>query len=226
MIPVSDWPTTPAAARAQQEQLRSRVIRHDDLGEVRRVAGLDVGFERQGTLTRAAVTVLSFPELALLESALVRRPTRFPYIPGLLSFREVPALLEALDRLSAPPDLLLCDGQGLAHPRRFGLACHLGVLSGLPSIGVAKSRLIGDHGPLGPAQGDRTWLWDGDEIIGCLLRTRREVRPLYVSLGHRISLETAIRYVLACTTRYRLPETTRQAHRLASPPRSGGHEPG
>lgn len=226
MIPVSDWPTTPAAARAQQEQLRSRVIRHDDLGEVRRVAGLDVGFERQGTLTRAAVAVLSFPELALLESALVRRPTRFPYIPGLLSFREVPALLEALDRLSAPPDLLLCDGQGLAHPRRFGLACHLGVLSGLPSIGVAKSRLIGDHGPLGPAQGDRTWLWDGDEIIGCLLRTRREVRPLYVSLGHRISLETAIHYVLACTTRYRLPETTRQAHRLASPPRSGGHEPG
>lgn len=226
MIPVSDWPTTPAAARAQQEQLRSRVIRHDDLGEVRRVAGLDVGFELQGTLTRAAVAVLSFPELALLESALVRRPTRFPYIPGLLSFREVPALLEALDRLSAPPDLLLCDGQGLAHPRRFGLACHLGVLSGLPSIGVAKSRLIGDHGPLGPAQGDRTWLWDGDEIIGCLLRTRREVRPLYVSLGHRISLETAIRYVLACTTRYRLPETTRQAHRLASPPRSGGHEPG
>jgi len=226
VIPVSDWPTTPAAARAQQEQLRSRVIRHDDLGEVRRVAGLDVGFELQGTLTRAAVAVLSFPELALLESALVRRPTRFPYIPGLLSFREVPALLEALDRLSAPPDLLLCDGQGLAHPRRFGLACHLGVLSGLPSIGVAKSRLIGDHGPLGPAQGDRTWLWDGDEIIGCLLRTRREVRPLYVSLGHRISLETAIRYVLACTTRYRLPETTRQAHRLASPPRSGGHEPG
>lgn len=226
MIPVSDWPTTPAAARAQQEQLRSRVIRHDDLGEVRRVAGLDVGFELQGTLTRAAVAVLSFPELALLESALVRRPTRFPYIPGLLSFREVPALLEALDRLSAPPDLLLCDGQGLAHPRRFGLACHLGVLSGLPSIGVAKSRLIGDHGPLGPAKGGRTWLWDGDEIIGCLLRTRREVRPLYVSLGHRISLETAIRYVLACTTRYRLPETTRQAHRLASPPRSGGHEPG
>ena len=212
----TSWPKQAAAARAIQEQLRHQVIRHDELGLVRRVAGLDVGFEAGGTLTRAAVVVLSFPELQPLDQALARQPTAFPYVPGLLSFREVPALLDALAGLSMPPDLLLCDGQGLAHPRRCGLACHLGVLTGIPSIGVAKSRLIGNHGPLGPAKGDYTWLWDRQEIIGAVVRTRPSVQPLYVSLGHKISLNTAIRYLLACTTRYRLPETTRRAHHLAS----------
>ena len=125
-------------------------------------------------------------------------------------------MLEALASLSEPPQLLLCDGQGYAHPRRFGLACHLGVLTGLPSIGVAKSRLIGEHGPLGAEKGDWTPLRDHDEIIGALVRTRRNVQPLYISVGHKISLETAVRFVLACTTRFRLPETTRWAHRLAS----------
>lgn len=212
----TSWPKQAAAARAQQEQLRHQVIRHDELGPVRRVAGLDVGFEAGGTLTRAAVVVLSFPELQPLDQALARQPTNFPYVPGLLSFREVPALLHALEGLSVAPDLLLCDGQGLAHPRRCGLACHLGILTGIPSIGVAKSRLIGSHGPLGPAKGDYTWLWDREEIIGAVVRTRPSVQPLYVSLGHKISLDTAIHYVLACTTRYRLPETTRRAHHLAS----------
>ena len=210
------WRNQAAAARALQEQLRHQVIRHDELGPVRRVAGLDVGFEAGGTLTRAAVVVLSFPELQPLDQAVARQPTTFPYIPGLLSFREVPALLAALAALSVPPDLLLCDGQGLAHPRRCGLACHLGVLTGLPSIGVAKSRLIGSPDPLGPNKGDYAWLWDQGEIIGAVVRTRRSVQPLYVSLGHKISLDTAIRFVLACTTRYRLPETTRRAHHLAS----------
>ncbi len=210
------WRNQAAAARALQEQLRHQVIRHDELGPVRRVAGLDVGFEAGGTLTRAAVVVLSFPELQPLDQAVARQPTTFPYIPGLLSFREVPALLAALAALSVPPDLLLCDGQGLAHPRRCGLACHLGVLTGLPSIGVAKSRLIGSPDPLGPNKGDYAWLWDQGEIIGAVVRTRRSVQPLYVSLGHKISLDTAIHFVLACTTRYRLPETTRLAHHLAS----------
>lgn len=210
------WRNQAAAARALQEQLRHQVIRHDELGPVRRVAGLDVGFEAGGTLTRAAVVVLSFPELHPLDQAVARQPTTFPYIPGLLSFREVPALLAALADLSVPPDLLLCDGQGLAHPRRCGLACHLGVLTGLPSIGVAKSRLIGSPDPLGPNKGDYAWLWDQGEIIGAVVRTRRSVQPLYVSLGHKISLDTAIRFVLACTTRYRFPETTRRAHHLAS----------
>ena len=212
------WDVTPAQARAIQVDGRGRVIAEDRLGDVRRVAGIDLGFEQGGAISRAAVAVLDFPELRLVESAVARLPTRFPYVPGLLSFRETPAVLEALGRLSERPDLLLCDGQGYAHPRRFGLACHLGVLTGLPSIGVAKSRLIGTHGAL-PEQ-KRAWvpLLDGDETIGAVLRTRSAVAPLYVSIGHRVSLPTAIRWVLACTTRYRLPETTRHAHRLASGP--------
>lgn len=216
MIGGYEWPTTTSEARAIQDRLRDQVVRRDELIQVRRVAGLDVGFPESGTETRAAVAVLSFPDLQPLESSSARRRTVFPYVPGLLSFREAPALLEALAGLSEPPHLLLCDGQGYAHPRRFGLACHLGVLTGLPSIGVAKSRLIGEHGPLGPEKGDWMPLWHQGEIIGALVRTRRNVQPLYVSVGHKISLETAVRYVLACTTRFRLPETTRWAHRLAS----------
>jgi len=191
-------------------------VRQDDFKQVETVAGLDVGFEEEGKVTRAAVVVLRFPDLAPLDRALAKRPTSFPYIPGLLSFRETPAVLDALAKLRIEPDLLLCDGQGYAHPRRFGLACHLGLLTGLPSIGVAKSRLIGEHGVLGEKKGAHTWLWHDGEIIGALLRTRARVQPVYVSIGHRVGLETALDYVLACTTRYRLPETTRQAHRLAS----------
>lgn len=210
------WPTTVAQARAVQEALRERVVRRDRLGRVRRVAGIDVGFERGGRITRAAVVVLSFPGLVPIAQVLVRRRTRFPYVPGFLSFREIPAVLAALARLAVKPDLLLCDGQGYAHPRRFGLACHLGVLTDTPSIGVAKSRLIGEHAE--PAAGKGGWvpLRDRGEVIGAVLRTRTGVKPLYVSLGHRVSLKTAIRYVLACTTKYRLPETTRLAHHLAS----------
>jgi deoxyribonuclease V len=212
------WDVTPAQARAIQLEGRTRVATEDRLGEVRRVAGIDVGFEAGGSVTRAAVAVLGMPSLALVESAVVRLPTRFPYVPGLLSFREIPAVLEALAQLSVPPDLLLCDGQGFAHPRRFGLACHLGVLADLPSIGVAKSRLTGTHESLPEPKGAWVPLLDGEETIGAVLRTRRSVAPLFVSIGHRVSLPTAIRWVLACTTRYRLPETTRQAHRLASGP--------
>jgi deoxyribonuclease V len=212
------WEVTPEQARRIQAEGRAHVAAADWLGEVRRVAGIDVGFEDAGSVTRAAVAVLEFPTLRPLESALARRPTTFPYVPGLLSFREIPAVLEALGQLSTPPDLLLCDGQGYAHPRRFGLACHLGVLTGLPSIGVAKSRLIGAHGPLPAHKGAWVPLLDGDETIGAVLRTRSGVAPLYVSIGHRVTLPTAIHWVLACTTRFRLPETTRQAHRLASGP--------
>jgi deoxyribonuclease V len=216
MIENQQWPTTTADARAIQERFRDQVVRKDALAEVRRVAGLDVGFEAGGAITRAAVAVLSFPDLQLVDQAMAWRPTDFPYVPGLLSFREVPALLDALAQLGEPPDLLLCDGQGYAHPRRFGLACHLGVLTGLPSVGVAKSRLIGTHGPLGREKGDWAWLWDQGEVIGALVRTRRNVQPLYISVGHKITLETSISYVMASTTHYRLPETTRWAHRLAS----------
>jgi deoxyribonuclease V len=256
-----------SAARAVQERLRDRVIAADRLGKVRFIAGIDVGFEDKGVITRAAVVVLTFPGLELHEQAIARRRTCFPYVPGYLSFREAPAALAALAKLRTRPDLLLCDGQGLAHPRRFGLACHLGVLTGLPSIGVAKSLLIGVHDPLPEPKGSWVALKDvpspsfvpagvhenhvhpldgadvhwtsatppsrlprgeggepsahardliHSEIIGAVLRTRAGVNPVYVSIGHRVSLATAIEYVLRCTPRYRLPETTRLAHHLAS----------
>ena len=212
------WDVTPAEAIALQNSLRDAVVTVDTFSRVTSVTGVDVGFEEQGKITRAAVATLSFPELVLQEYAVARRPTAFPYIPGLLSFREVPAVLDALQQLRRLPDLLLCDGQGLAHPRRFGIACHLGVLTDLPSIGVAKSRLLGTHGTLAEDKGSRQALYDKGEVIGTVLRSRRGVRPLYISIGHRIALETAVEYVLRCITRYRLPETTRAAHKLASGP--------
>jgi len=162
------------------------------------------------------VVILDFPSLSLLERSLVRVPTTFPYVPGLLSFRELPGVLEALARIERPPDLILCDGQGIAHPRRFGLACHLGLLVDTPSIGVAKSRLVGEFGEVPEHRGGWAPLMLEGSRVGAVLRTRTGVSPLFVSVGHRVSLETAIRYVLACTPRFRLPETTRQAHHLAS----------
>ena len=210
------WPTDVASARAVQEALRDQVVREDAFGAVDLVAGIDVGFEDGGETTRAAVAVLEFPGLELYETVIRRMPTCFPYVPGYLSFRELPAVLAALQGLDRQPDLLLCDGQGLAHPRRFGLACHLGVLTDLPSIGVAKSRLIGTHGTLPTEKGQWVPLLDKGETIGAVVCTRTDVSPVYVSIGHRIGLMTAIDCVLRCTTRFRLPETTRMAHRLAS----------
>lgn len=213
------WNVTPKEAAVIQQQLREEVIREDRLpADIHRVAGVDVGFEEEGKVTRAAVAVLSYPDLKLVESAVARRPTSLPYIPGFLSFREVPAILDALDKLKEPPDLLLCDGQGLAHPRRFGLACHLGVLTDLPAIGVAKTLFIGKHEPLPAERGSWRPLIDHKEVVGAALRTRDGVQPVYISIGHRTSLETAIEWVMRCTTKYRLPETTRHAHRLASAP--------
>jgi deoxyribonuclease V len=210
------WPTNLAEARAVQESLRGQVIAADRFGRLNTVAGVDVGFEKNGTVTRAAAVVLEFPGLEPREQAIARQPTRFPYVPGFLSFREAPAVLAALEKLRAKPDLLLCDGQGLAHPRRFGIACHLGLLTDIPSIGVAKSRLVGTHDEVPQQKGAWRPLKDGDEVIGAVLRTRTRVSPVYVSVGHRVSLASAIDIVLRCTTRYRLPETTRRAHRLAS----------
>jgi deoxyribonuclease V len=210
------WDVSPKEAIALQERLRSRVERSDRIGDVRTVAGIDVGYENEGRTTRAAIAVLSIPELVMIEHALVRAPTRFPYVPGLLSFREAPAVLQAFDRLRAKPDLMLYDGQGIAHPRRFGIASHIGLLLDRPSVGVAKTRLIGTH--RAPPQRRGAWvpLIDADETIGAVLRTRAHVKPVFVSIGHRVCLETAVRWVMACVTRYRLPETTRWAHRLAS----------
>ncbi len=209
------WNVSPSEARAIQEDLRRRVIVQDDFGEIRQVAGTDVAFEERGRVTRGAVVVLDYPGLGLVEHAIARRPTAFPYIPGLLSFREIPVLLDAMKALHRRPDLVICDGQGTAHPRRFGLACHLGVLTDLPAIGVAKSRLVGRHESVPDRKGAWVPLTDGEEVIGAVLRTRRGVRPVYVSPGHRVGLESAIRLTLDCITRFRLPETTRWADRLA-----------
>lgn len=207
------WDLSPQAARAVQRELAGRVVRQTDMGPVNTVAGLDVGY-RDG-LAWAAVVVLSYPELVVVDQALARRQVSFPYVPGLLSFREGPAVLDALARLASPPDLLIFDGHGLAHPRRFGLACHVGLRVDIPSIGCAKSRLVGVYEEPGPEQGSYSLLLDGDETIGAVVRTRAGVKPVFVSTGHRVDLVTAIRYVLACCRGYRLPETTRRAHRLA-----------
>lgn len=201
---------------AIQQQLRQQVIMEDRFARLQRIAGVDVGFEQEGSVTRAAIAVLALPGLELVETALARRPTIFPYIPGLLSFREAPAILQALEALRESPDLLMVDGQGIAHPRRLGIAAHLGVWCDLPAIGVAKSRLVGRHQPLGSERGATQPLVDEAEIIGMALRSRTGVKPVYVSIGHRIALQTAVQVTLACLGKYRLPEPTRQAHQLAS----------
>jgi deoxyribonuclease V len=213
-----DWPQTAEEAIAIQQTLRNEIITTDQLGSIRSVAGVDVGFEAEGTVTRAAVAVLNLEDLKLQDRAIARRPTTFPYIPGFLSFREVPAVLDALEKLALTPDLLLCDGQGIAHPRRFGIACHLGLLTNLPSIGVAKSLLVGKHAEVPDERGGWVPLTHKGETIGAALCTRPGTKPLFISSGYRISLETAIAYVMRCTTKYRLPETTRFAHNLASGP--------
>ena len=210
------FPADLEAAIALQQQLRHQVITEDQLGTIKYVAGVDVGYSNSDDITQAAVAVLNFPELELKEQAIAQRPTSFPYIPGLLSFREIPAILDALEKLDITPDLLLCDGQGLIHPRRFGVACHLGVLVNIPSIGVAKSHYIGEHDAVDLEKGNWQFLKDQGEIIGAIVRTRTGVKPIYVSIGHKISLITAINYVLKCTPKYRLPETTRWADKLAS----------
>jgi deoxyribonuclease V len=180
------------------------------------VAGVDVGFEEGGAITRAAAVLIDSQTLTPIVEVVARQSTRMPYIPGLLSFREMPALLQALAELPETPDMIFVDGHGIAHPRRLGIAAHLGVATGLPTIGVAKSILVGMHDEVGPHRGDRQSLEYKGQIIGCVLRSKDRVKPLIVSPGHRVSMATAPELVLAYGTRYRLPEPTRLADRLAS----------
>jgi deoxyribonuclease V len=210
------WDVSPEEAVEIQKALQSHVSLTDHFGRIKTVAGVDVGFEEDNRITRAAIAVLDFESLELVETAVARRPTTFPYVPGLLSFREIPAVLQAMLELKAIPDLLLCDGQGIAHPRRFGIAAHLGLLTDIPSIGVAKSRLIGTHGDVPPEKGSHVPLMDKGDQIGVVLRSRTKVKPLYISPGHRVSINSAHQLVMKCVMKYRLPETTRHAHRLAS----------
>ncbi len=211
---IHPWDLSPKDAIAVQETLRHELVLSFEEKPVARIAGIDVGFDGESVF--AAVAILDFPGLDLEEYAISRLPATFPYVPGLLSFREVPVVLDSLEKLEKWPDLLLCDGQGIAHPRRLGIASHLGLLTGIPSIGVAKTRLVGTHGPIPDERGAWVPLMDKGEVIGAVLRTRCGVKPIYVSPGHKMDLEHAISFTMAATTRYRLPETTRWAHRLAS----------
>jgi deoxyribonuclease V len=213
------WDLDEAEARALQRQLAGQVVREDRFGEIRTVAGVDLGFPKTTDgkeLGRAAVVVLSWPSLDLVEERVVEQPVTFPYIPGLLSFREAPVGLAAIGSLEHRPDLLLVDGHGLAHPRRFGIACHLGLLLDLPTIGCAKSILVGHAEEPGPNPGDWSPLVHRGETIGATLRTRPKTKPIYVSIGHRVSLASAIALVAQCGRGYRLPEPTRLADRIAS----------
>jgi deoxyribonuclease V len=202
-----------AEARRIQEELRAAMVVRDALPRrLRTVAGADVSYDRGSPVLFAAVVVLDAETLAPLEAVAARGVARFPYVPGYLSFRELPLLAEAFAKLREKPDLVLCDGHGRAHPRRFGFASHLGVALGVPTIGCAKTRLCGQHGSPGSARGAHTPLRDGGERIGDVVRTRVGAAPIYVSIGHRVSLPTARRLVLRFTPRYRVPEPIRAAH--------------
>lgn len=210
------WDVSPRRAIEIQRELSSQVLQRPPARPPRLVAGIDAAFSRDQRFCIAGVVVWDREERRVVESRVARRVLRFPYVPGLLSFREAPAILAALRRLCSEPDVLICDGHGLAHPRRFGIACHVGILAGRPALGCAKSRLVGEHREPGQRRGARARLMDRDEEVGAVLRTRDRVRPVYVSVGHRIDLSTALDTVLACSGGYRLPEPTRLADQLVA----------
>ncbi|WP_077800983.1 endonuclease V [Streptomyces sp. JHA26] len=212
----ADWPATEERARAVQDALRARVV----LGEpgpppgTGRVTGVDVAYDDERDVVAAAAVVLDAATLAVVAEATAVGRISFPYVPGLLAFREIPTVLAALQALPCPPGLVVCDGYGLAHPRRFGLASHLGVLTGLPTIGVAKNPFTFVHDDPKTPRGSTSPLLDGAEEVGRALRTRDAVKPVFVSVGHRVSLDNACAHTLALTPAYRLPETTRRADAL------------
>lgn len=209
------WNVSPAEGIEIQRRLRPLVRRSWNGRAIRLVAGADVHFPARGAV-RAAIVVLSYPALEIVDRSVFEGPCAFPYVPGLLSFREIPPLLEALRALRAAPDCVLCDGQGVAHPRGLGLASHFGLATGIPSIGCAKSPLFGLFAEPGPNRGDESPIEDpAGRRIGSVLRTRDRTRPLYVSIGHLVSLRKAVSIVLSCTGRFRIPEPLRAAHRLA-----------
>jgi len=210
------WKVTTAEARAIQLRLARLVSRKNEVSRPKLVAGVDISAPRFQGRVRGTVVVLSYPELEVVEIGAVEQTVDFPYIPGLLSFRESPVILAAYEKLRSKPDLILVDGQGIAHPRRFGIASHLGVLLDVPTIGCAKSLLCGTHDVLGPEAGRTAGIEHGGEVVGMALRTKANVRPVYVSIGHKVDLAAAVSWVSRCCRGYRLPEPTRLAHLAAS----------
>ncbi len=231
-LDVHPWDVIPEEARQIQLQLRRRWEAEDRLAELRFVAGADVALDLRRRRAIAGVIVYGFPEMAEVERVAAERRLTFPYIPGLLSFREIPVLLLAFEKLRHEPDLIFYDGHGYAHPRRFGIACHLGVLLDCPTIGCAKSRLVGSHAEPGRRVGSWAPLLDAREggegsreIIGAVLRTREGVKPIYVSQGHRVSLERAIELVRAVSSGYRIPRPTREADHFVESVKRGEWKP-
>jgi deoxyribonuclease V len=219
--PPHRWSLSPREAIAVQRRLAASVSVEPLRGRPHLVAGVDAAFSRDGEHCIGGVVLWDLKAGAVAERHVAFRALAFPYVPGLLSFREAPALLAALRKLRRAPEVLMCDGHGLAHPRRFGIACHLGVLADLPSVGCAKSRLIGSHRDPAARRGSRQPLRDGGESVGAVLRTRSGVKPVFVSVGHRCDLASAERLVLACGARYRLPEPTRLADQLVAAAKRG-----
>ena len=209
------WDVSIAEAKQIQLTLAERVSRINSVSKPHYIAGVDISTDKRQGKATAAVVLLSYPGLNIVETQVVHGELHFPYVPGLLSFREAPLMLAAFERLAVAPELVLVDGQGIAHPRRIGLASHLGLMLDIPAIGCAKSLLCGTYQIPGDKSGDFTGILDGDEVIGAVLRTKNGVKPIFVSIGHKIDLEAAITWVLRCCRGYRLPEPTRLAHMAA-----------
>lgn len=207
----SRWSMTPRRAMRLQERLRELVVEEDRFSEIHTVAGADIAFDPQTQIAVAGVVAYRFPSLEEVERVWARRPLRFPYVPGLLSFREIPILLAAFAKLKTDADLILIDGHGRAHPRRFGIACHVGVIFDKPVIGCGKSILVGEHPALGRRKGSTAPLLFEGERVGVALRTRDDVKPIFVTVGHRISLDTAVSIVKQCVDETRIPKPTREA---------------
>ncbi|CAI6065489.1 Endonuclease V [Paenibacillus sp. JJ-100] len=210
------WNISELEAVNIQQELARKVIQEDAFDQIHYVAGVDVAYSKSNDKLIAAIVILESESLKLVESVIVEDTVQFPYIPGLFSFRELPPVIKAFEKIKTTPQLVVCDGQGLAHPRRFGLACHLGVLYDIPTIGCGKTKLLGNYNEPEPHRGALSPLVDNDEIIGSVLRTQKNIKPIFVSVGHRISLSTACHWILKLSPKYRLPETTRQADQIVN----------
>jgi len=211
-----DWRVNTKKARELQEQLREKIIFKPLKKNIKIVAGCDVSFAKKSNEIYAGVVIMQLPGMQVIEKKFKKGITGFPYIPGFLSFREIPVLAKVFQKIECHPELILCDGQGMAHPRFFGLACHLGLILNMPTIGCAKSRLVGDAEDVGLSKGDYSDIYFKEKKVGLLIRSRSNVKPIYVSPGHLIDIPSCYKIVMDCLGKYRIPEPTRLAHILVN----------